>query len=457
IAKFLREVHMNKNAFSSTCLSKLLFLSSFIILILYKATFSQSNLIQSIDFDSQGRTVYALTGNYDSAYVVRYSSGNQEIWNLTKQFNKPFYWISSCVDNNDNIWAYMQNSIYRYDGSNWNEIPLPVNISSYQKYSDLEAVNDFIFLTLYQSSILGFPSIFRYNKTNGTWRSFDSSNSDLPNEILAGKIFIKGDSVFIGSNKGLILITNDSAFVILDTLNSSCETEAFYSFYIDHSGKKWLGSFDKGLIEWIDNSNFRYFNQANSSLPNNFVNAIDEDSNGNLWMATDNGFAKLSNDTIYSFSSLTSESIAELKIDDQNKIWMGEVGTGRLLVYDGNNLSIITDIYNEIGNFPTDFKLYQNYPNPFNPSTKIRFVIPNEVRNLKDFSSQTPRNDNTLVSLKVYDVLGNEVATLINEEKPAGEYEIDFDATKYNISSGVYFYKIVAGSAVLTKKMILIK
>lgn len=217
---------------------------------------AQSNLIQSIDFDSQGRTVYALTGNYDSAYVVRYSSGNQEIWNLTKQFNKPFYWISSCVDNNDNIWAYMQSSIYRYDGSSWSEIPLPVNINSYQKYSDLEAVNDFIFLTLYESSLYGLPSIFRYNKANGTWTTFDSSNSDLPISIATGKIFIKGDSVFIGSNKGLILIANDSAFVILDTVNSSCETELFYSFFIDHSGKKWLGSFDKGLIEWIDNSNF---------------------------------------------------------------------------------------------------------------------------------------------------------------------------------------------------------
>ncbi|WP_337866605.1 two-component regulator propeller domain-containing protein [Ignavibacterium sp.] len=426
-------------------------------LIIFTELYAQSNLIQSIDFDSQGRTVYALTGNYDSAYVVRYSSGNQEIWNLTKQFNKPFYWISSCVDNNDNIWAYMQSSIYRYDGSNWSEIPLPVNINSYQKYSDLEAVNDFIFLRLYESSVYGLPSIFRYNKANGNWRSFDSSNSDLPNGILTGKIFIKGDSVFIGSNKGLILITNDSAFVILDTVNSSCETESFYSFYIDYSGKKWLGSFDKGLIEWIDNSNFRYFNQDNSALPNNFVNAIDEDSNGNLWIATDSGFAKLSNDTIYSFSSLTSESIAELKIDDQNKIWMGEVGTGRLLVYDGNNLNIITDIYNEIGNLPADFTLYQNFPNPFNPVTKIRFIIPNEVRNLKNFSSQTPLNDNPLVRLKIYDVLGNEVATLINEEKPAGEYEIEFNAAKYNLTSGIYFYKLTAGSFTETRKMILMK
>ena len=93
----------------------------------------------------------------------------------------------------------------------------------------------------------------------------------------------------------------------------------------------------------------------------------------------------------------------------------------------------------------SSFKLEQNYPNPFNPSTKIRFVIPNEVRNLKDFSSQAPRNDNSLVSLKVYDVLGNEIATLINEELSAGEYEVEFTVgqdSSPDIASGIYFYQL---------------
>ncbi|HEX7358807.1 MAG TPA: T9SS type A sorting domain-containing protein [Ignavibacteriaceae bacterium] len=101
------------------------------------------------------------------------------------------------------------------------------------------------------------------------------------------------------------------------------------------------------------------------------------------------------------------------------------------------------------------FNLYQNYPNPFNPSTKIRFVISNVVRNLKDFSSQAPRNDDAIVTLKVYDVLGEEVTTLINEYKPAGNYEVEFDAS--HLSSGIYFYKLQAGSFVETKKMILLR
>ena len=88
---------------------------------------------------------------------------------------------------------------------------------------------------------------------------------------------------------------------------------------------------------------------------------------------------------------------------------------------------------------PDKFELSLNYPNPFNPSTKISWQSP--VR-----SWQT---------LTVYDVLGNEIATLVNEEKPAGSYEVNFNASR--LSSGIYFYKLQAGSFVETKKMILLK
>jgi hypothetical protein len=112
----------------------------------------------------------------------------------------------------------------------------------------------------------------------------------------------------------------------------------------------------------------------------------------------------------------------------------------------------------------TEFRLEQNYPNPFNPSTKIRFVIPNEVRNLKDFSSQAPRNDNPLVTLKVYDVLGTEIATLVNEELSPGEYEVEFNTSSgssfrlaRNLTSGIYFYTLRAADFIQTKKMILLR
>ena len=103
----------------------------------------------------------------------------------------------------------------------------------------------------------------------------------------------------------------------------------------------------------------------------------------------------------------------------------------------------------DISSTPSSFSLSQNYPNPFNPSTKIRYEIPGQAR-----------KDNMLVTLKVYDVLGSEIATLVNEEKPAGSYDVEFDGS--NLTSGVYFYQLRAGSSkgqvfVQTKKMLLIK
>ncbi len=99
-----------------------------------------------------------------------------------------------------------------------------------------------------------------------------------------------------------------------------------------------------------------------------------------------------------------------------------------------------------------NFKLEQNYPNPFNPSTKIKFSIPSVI------ASEAKQSQ--MVTLKVYDVLGNEIATLVDEELSPGEYEVTFDSHSgevRNLTSGIYFYTLRAGSFVQTMKMILLK
>ena len=93
----------------------------------------------------------------------------------------------------------------------------------------------------------------------------------------------------------------------------------------------------------------------------------------------------------------------------------------------------------EIEIVPTIFALYQNYPNPFNPTTKIRYQLPKE----------------STVVIKIYDILGAEVITLLNEKKEPGVYEVDFNAQ--HLSSGTYIYRIVADGFVETKKMVLLK
>jgi hypothetical protein len=90
--------------------------------------------------------------------------------------------------------------------------------------------------------------------------------------------------------------------------------------------------------------------------------------------------------------------------------------------------------------------LEQNYPNPFNPDTTIKFFIPKLAS-----SNRAAQN----VSLKIYDILGRRVASLVNESKYPGSYEVKFNAS--NLRSGIYFYELIAGNFTQTKKMILMK
>ena len=101
-------------------------------------------------------------------------------------------------------------------------------------------------------------------------------------------------------------------------------------------------------------------------------------------------------------------------------------------------LSGVTDV-KKTSDVVTTYNLDQNYPNPFNPTTTISFSIP----------------QNGLVTLKIYDILGREVATLLNEEKNSGAYTLSFDAS--NLPSGTYIYSIHSGNYSSTKKMMLLK
>jgi hypothetical protein len=148
---------------------------------------------------------------------------------------------------------------------------------------------------------------------------------------------------------------------------------------------------------------------------------------------------------------LTSGNKKVMKIDNTY------LGTGKYLIADAVMMMInrklspdvvITGIKDEQNNESltvAEYWLSQNYPNPFNPVTIIKFSVPIIP------SSLVPRP----VSLKVFDVLGREIATLINEEKAPGSYEVKWDAT--NFSSGVYFYRLSTGGFNETRKMILLR
>jgi len=113
-----------------------------------------------------------------------------------------------------------------------------------------------------------------------------------------------------------------------------------------------------------------------------------------------------------------------------------------------NYSQIVTEVTS--GNIPEKFALSQNYPNPFNPATTIKYSLP---ANFGD--SDIHRNDSRIIKLKIYDVLGREIRTLVNKKQSPGNYQVQFDAS--GLPSGVYIYRLEAGNFNQSKKMILLR
>ena len=168
-----------------------------------------------------------------------------------------------------------------------------------------------------------------------------------------------------------------------------------------------------GNPEWIGHAWGNDFIETGVSL-----NAIKK-----YYMAKD-GRSVFQNGDIIGFCGMTETPIDDWGVDMTTR---GEITVTAVGVSDQSPVMV------------EKFSLANNYPNPFNPSTKIQYSLPT----------------NEFVSLKVYDIIGREVATLVNQQQSAGVYDVNFNAS--NLTSGIYFYKIDAGSFVDVKKMMLIK
>jgi hypothetical protein len=177
---------------------------------------------------------------------------------------------------------------------------------------------------------------------------------------------------------------------------------------------------------------------------------------------TINGFGKISTvkTTNYGANWVVKDInqislVTGLSLIDQNNFFMsgGDLSSSpsfaRILKSTNGGNVFVNQIGGEI---PATYSLHQNYPNPFNPITKIKFDIAplSRSKNLRGGGV-----GGVLTSLKIYDILGKEIQTLVNEQLQPGSYEVTFDGS--NFSSGVYFYKLTAGDLAQTKSMLLIK
>ncbi|MBK7631628.1 MAG: T9SS type A sorting domain-containing protein [Ignavibacteriales bacterium] len=138
-----------------------------------------------------------------------------------------------------------------------------------------------------------------------------------------------------------------------------------------------------------------------------------------------------------------TETEAIFNFDVNYNIGKAKADTIEFMISDNKSVYLTKQFVLNYG-VPTEYKLEQNFPNPFNPTTKIRYSIPSNVN--REMSN---------VVLKVYDILGNEVNTFVNEQKEPGYYEVDFNASQF--ASGVYIYRLISGNFISTKKMMVLK
>ena len=191
----------------------------------------------------------------------------------------------------------------------------------------------------------------------------------------------------------------------------------------------------------FDGINWTVYDTSNSGLPENYILCLAADGNGNIWIGSNN-LTKFDgiNWTIYNKtnSGLPGRYVSYITIDKDGNKWIGTEGGG-LAVFNEGGIVSAKEFENKNRNYPDEFILSQNYPNPFNPTTNIQYSIANRQ----------------FVTLKIFNILGQQIETLVNAEKPPGNYQVEFNAA--DLPSGVYFYRIQAGSFNQVKKMLLIK
>jgi len=224
-------------------------------------------------------------------------------------------------------------------------------------------------------------------------------------------IVIEDDYLWTGTNGGLVKLNTNTGETIHISKASGLPGNWINSIAIDGNGTKWIGTKDGGLAKF-DGTNWTFYNNSNSGLPNNAINFLTIDENGSKWIGTTGGLAKFdgTNWTVYntSKSDLPSNTIHYLPIDESGNKWIGT--SGGLTVY---NEGGVDSVEKKNTTLSKKLLLHQNYPYPFNPNTTIKYSIPKQSR----------------VTLKVSDLLGREVTTLVNKEQLKGNYEVEFDGT----------------------------
>lgn len=317
-----------------------------------------------------------------------------------------------------------------FNGSNW---------ITYNHATGTFPSNNILCVAIDKCGVVWFGTDIGLIKREGsTMTIYNLQNSELPSNKINCIVVDKQNNIWVGTDKGIAKFDGIS-WTVRNSQNSGLPGDFIKSISLDKNGKLWFLVSIDGYYNW-------YVVSYNGSAWNSWTtpgtsHCMCIDSTNSVWIGTyGKGVSKFTGSTWTTFNTGNSgigyNYIEGIMADRNGNIWFGaEDYGGGVSVYNPNGIVVVEPIVR----LPTEYILSQNYPNPFNPATNINFSLPKAE----------------FVTLKIYDILGKEVTTLINEELNAGNHTKTWNAS--NLSSGVYFYQLKTGSFCQTKKMILVK
>ena len=461
-------------------------------------------------FEGQGTldNGYILTGYFQSqdtkGWVVRTNDLGEEMWAQTiGDVSTTSYHASYSVQQADDstffiagIWYYWFNGSYRYNYflSKLNTLGNSIFYHTYERNGADRCWS--VRKTIDGNLVLGgnsgstpfdtFPWIVKVNSSgNILWQKIISGSQMVglikleptnDNGFIITVTSLSGPptndnfQIWKTDDVGTLLWEKSIGGTIDDRALSAMQTNDSGYIIIGKSNSFGYGDYDAWLVRLETTSlqqiSIVYPNGGEYWLMGDTVdikwNSISVDSI-KIQLSLNNG-----NDWITIVDSTPSDSVYEWIVQAPQTSWDCKIRISDIIdstVYDESDTTFVIDIFPSVqdstNTLPIEFSLGQNFPNPFNPTTKIKFTLSLSLR-------ERVSEGQVRATLKVYDVLGNEIATLVNEEKQPGTYEVEFDGT--NLPSGIYFYQLrvggpeinspkgQAGQAFIeTKKMLLLK
>jgi ligand-binding sensor domain-containing protein len=335
-------------------------------------------------------------------------------------------------DKRNNIWVGCSGKgLIKYNGVNWtvynNEnTGFPINNTAVGDIDDNN--NKWIFGT----------GLFKFNDTN--WVFYNTGNSGLPtNSTLCA--FVKNNNVWVGTYMGGVAKFDGVNWTVYNTLNSGIPSNWIYMITSDLQNNLWFATFFGGLAKYNESQNmWTVYNTTNSGLHHNNLFSIYVDNKNTKWIGG-GGMAIFNDSTWQIFTYPFIGEVFNFSKDRYGNMWIcSDIG---LYVYNPAGVvgvEINTTVISE------NYTLIQNYPNPFNSETKIKYQVTRHGGTSNNYK---------YVSLKIYNILGKEIATLVNKKQDTGEYEVSFKGD--NLASGIYLAVLKIDTKVKVHRLVLQK